>query len=107
MRAVRARFGNLPTDKAPLRTRFSRITVARRIARRHCALVSSNDFRSRTRLPDLAAVQPVDALAKPANLVHLVAYEDDRASALRNFLHLAETFLLKFEVADGEHFIDE
>src|SRR5580658_1851478 len=54
---------------------------------------------------DLAAVNPEDALAEPADLAHLVADEDDGAAAPGNVLHFAEAFFLEFDVSNGENFV--
>ena len=101
-----ARFRDFPT----LKTCFNIVTV-RSIrcsgpSGRSC-FVCSPDLSGRALTPNLAAVDPENALAEAADLIHLMADEDDRAAALGNFLHLAEAFLLEFEIADGEHFIHQ
>src|ERR1039457_204940 len=58
-------------------------------------------------LPNPARVDPQRPLAEAPNLVHLMADKDNGAAAPRDFLHLAETLLLKFKVANRQHLVHE
>src|ERR1700721_1882801 len=69
--------------------------------------VARDNFAGAALLADLAAVDPENAFAEAAHLAHLMADENDGASAAGNFLHLAQAFFLEFEIADGENFVDQ
>jgi hypothetical protein len=56
---------------------------------------------------DVAVIDPHDTMAKAANLIELMADEDDGATGAGDVAHLAETFFLEIDVADGKDFIDE
>ena len=54
---------------------------------------------------DEASIKQNAPVAQRRNGRHVVADEQDRASARGNFSHSSEAFLLKFDVADRQHFI--
>jgi len=95
---------DFPTLKSGFRTRHIR-PAFRFEESGACRLVISQNLDRSTILSKLPAINPEDALAEPANLVHLVADEDDGAPASRYILHLPEAFLLKFEVAYRQHLV--
>ncbi len=72
---------------------------------RHGALVCANCFVRRVRHAHLSAVNPDNALAKAADLVELMANENDGAASARYVAHLAQTLLLEIVIAHRRDFI--
>src|SRR5205085_6514375 len=56
---------------------------------------------------ELAFAQKKAGLAESANSAHVVTDENHGAPSSRHFAHLAQTFLLKISIADGEHLVNE
>ena len=77
------------------------------VAAGHGRFVGRNDFVGVAVFADLAIIDPDDAMTEAANLIKLVADEDDGAAGTGDVAHFAETFFLEIDVADGEDFIDE
>src|SRR4029077_12472938 len=100
-------FGDLPADELGFCPRAVRRSISVPPAGGECGFVFAENYAGRSGFVDLAIFQPEDALAEAANLIHLVADENDRPSAFRDILHLAQTFFLELEVADSEYFIYE
>src|SRR6266700_1353244 len=74
---------------------------------RHFCFVSTNYITGRACLPDGPTIDPEDTVAEAANLVELMRDKDDGAAGASDVAHSAETFALKFDIADGEDFVDE
>src|ERR1700733_7970141 len=72
-----------------------------------CCLVFTENRARRAGFVYLTTVEPIYALAKAANLIHLVADEDNRTTAVGHLLHLTEALLLELEVADGQYLVYE
>src|SRR5260221_8567 len=73
----------------------------------HGTLISCHNL---LRLPvhaHLTSVDPDDAVAEAANLIELMANEDDGAAGAGHVAHFAQAFFLKIDVADGQDFIHE
>src|SRR5208283_1324104 len=73
----------------------------------HGGFVRGNDFVGGAILAHGAGIDPDNALAKAADLVELVADEDDGAAGAGHVTHFAEALFLEVDVADGEDFINE
>ena len=52
-------------------------------------------------------IQPDHFLAKPANLVELVADKDDGAAAAGDFTHLPQAFFLKYHISHSQNLINQ
>src|SRR6266852_3982221 len=73
----------------------------------HGGLVGVDNRFRRAVLADGSGVNPDDAMAEAANLVELMADEDNRAAGAGHVAHFAEALVLEVDVADGEDFIHE
>jgi hypothetical protein len=73
----------------------------------HIGFISADDIRGEANFTEKASVNPCDTLAKTANLIQLMADQDNRPAGARDISHFPETLALKFDVPDGKHFIDQ
>src|SRR5207302_739101 len=64
----------------------------------HFAFIRADDFRGGTSFTRCAPIEPNDALTEAANLVQLMADQNNRAAGAGNVSHFSETFALKFDV---------
>jgi hypothetical protein len=72
----------------------------------HIGFISSDDICGGASLTEKAAINPSDALAETANLVELMADENNGAASAGNVSHFPETFALEFDVSDSEDFVN-
>src|ERR1700693_395083 len=99
--------GHTPGEETCLR-RLDRVAGFRRtIAGTHGGFVGANYFGGGACLAEDAVVYPDGAVAEAADLVELVADQDDGTAGVGHFAHFAQTLFLELDIADGEHFIDE
>src|SRR5262249_1731251 len=70
-------------------------------------VVGGGDFGSGAVHHDFAAINQHGSRAERVDGGQIVADEKDGAAAVRDFVHLSEALFLKFEVADGQNFVDE
>src|SRR6266436_274140 len=82
---------------------FLRVSVRRR----HFQFVGADGFAGGARCSNRPAVNPDDAMAQAANLIHLMSDEDNGAAGAGDIAHFAETFFLEVYVADSQDFVDE
>src|SRR6266849_1488814 len=94
-----------PLEK--VRAATQRALFDKHIGGGHFAFVRADDFRGGTGFTHSASIEPNDALAEAANLVQLMADKDNRAAGAGYVSHFPQTRALKFDVADGENFIDQ
>src|SRR5580704_9259796 len=85
---------------APLRT-------IRAVTGKHSRFVGSKHIVCAAVESDCTVIYPNNTMAKPANLIHLVRYQDNGAACAGNIAHFAKALFLEVDVADGEDFIDE
>src|SRR6266700_8348321 len=102
-----ARLGNLPLKEAAFGVGCANTGMAIRVAAGHGGFVGGDDFVSGAVLSDGGGVDPDDAVAEAADLIELMADQDDGAAGAGHVSHFAQALLLEIDVADGEDFIDE
>src|SRR5689334_19529208 len=69
--------------------------------------VPGHDGRCRVIEDELTLVNKEASLSEILKRSHVVAYEEHGAPLAGDLAHLAETLLLEFDVANGEHLIDD
>src|SRR5579885_1135532 len=98
--------GDLPFHKAGFILKISMLLFDVSAAR-HRGFIRTHDLRHRAIFAHAPAIDPDCAITEPPDLIHLVADKDDCAAASGDFIHFAETLLLKRQIAHGEHFVHE
>src|SRR5271166_1548487 len=98
-------FHNLPGQKSSLGVGMCRAAPA--LWRSHSSFVSADDFGGCARLADGTGIHPYRSVAQPANLIQLVADQNHRTPGPRNIPHLAQTLLLKLEIAHCQHLVHQ
>ncbi len=73
----------------------------------HGGFVGGGDFVGIAVLAHGGGVNPDDAVAQAADLIELVADQDDGAAGTGNVPHLPQAFFLEIDVADGQDFIHQ
>src|SRR5258706_11850727 len=107
MRSLAHRLHNLPPHKSSLGITTRRSIPRLPILRAHCRLVSAY-YLCRIPIPsNCPVVNPNDAMGEAANLIELMAYEDDGAAGASDVAHFAEAFFLEVDVAHRPDFIHE
>src|SRR6266852_7078798 len=105
MRVFSARLNDFPSCKARFCVGSSVPLHAAFVTPRHGGFIGRDDFVRVAGPTDLSIIDPDDAIAQPANLVELMADEDDGAAGAGDVAHFAEAFLLEVDITDGEDFI--
>src|SRR6266568_2906748 len=73
----------------------------------HGGFVGGGNFVGGAVLAHGGSVYPEDAMAESADLIELVADQDDGAASAGNVPHFPQAFLLEIDVADGQHLIHQ
>src|SRR5581483_6608707 len=100
-------FNDFPTQKTCFRLWAFFAALISVGSREQGTFVSSHDLGGRSKFSNLAEVHPQHFVTEPANLVHLMADQNDGAAALGDFFHLAQTFLLEFQVTHCQDLVNQ
>src|SRR5208283_5284925 len=107
VRVVGSRLDDFPGKEVSFGVRGACLLRALILAASHGGFISRDDFVGVTDFADHAGIDPDYAVAKPADLIELMADENDGAAGAGHITHFAEALFLEVDVADGEDVIHQ